>query len=159
MLKITKSRFLVYNSLFFLFCFLCQPSVAALQEELLSNDYVQKFLLGYSPVEVALIKDDLDNLRKLCFRGISFVPIDKRIYVATAGGPGAGKSTIFEDYLSKKPNFVYLDPDQRALRFMINTYLQEFTNGKISQKKSILDLNGKYFYKKLMINGVPLQIT
>ncbi len=133
MLKGIKHRFSFYLASL-LFLGLCQLVVAAPQE-LLNNDYVQKFLSEYSPAEVALIKDDLDNIRKLCFRNIIPAVTNERIYVATAGGPGASKSTTFENYLDKKTNFVYLDPDQRALRFMINTYSQEFSNGKISQKK------------------------
>lgn len=110
------------------------PAHAAL-EALLADNFVKKFLSEYSPKEAALIQDDLENIKKLCFRETTPVAVKERIYIATAGGPGASKSTTFENYLNTKSNFVYLDPDQRALRFMINTYLQEFTNGKISQQK------------------------
>ncbi len=112
-------------------CFLLLAASATMADthSLIPADYVQNFLKDYSETEKELIGDDLENIRTLCFRGIT--PAEQKIYVATAGGPGASKSTILEAYLADKPNFAYLDPDQRALKFMINTYLQEFTNLKI----------------------------
>lgn len=106
------------------------------QPSLIPSDFVQSFLKEYSQNEKELIKDDLENIRKLCFRGISAAE-GQKTYVATAGGPGSSKSTILETYLVDKPNFAYLDPDQRALKFMINTYLQEFTNYNIRKVKDM----------------------
>ena len=135
MLSTAPRQFFRYFSYLFLCAFFYCQTAFATSEDLLANEYVQKFLSEYSPSEAALIKDDLANIGKLCFRETSPVEANERIYIATAGGPGTGKSTILENYLSEKTNFAYLDPDQRALKYMINTYLQEFTNAKISQKK------------------------
>jgi len=115
--------------------FIVLSKAYSLSEVFIPQEVVQKFLNGYSESELELIQDDLTNIRKLCFRNTTPMMSGEKIYLATAGGPGAGKSTLLEIYLRNKKNFVYLDPDQRALRFMINTYLQEFTNAKVSENK------------------------
>ncbi len=106
-------------------------------QSLLPTDYIQNLLLndgkGYSVEEIELINDDFDNIKKLVFRNISQPTLDSHTYVATAGGPGSSKSTLLEKYRLNMPNYVYLDPDQRVLKLMTNTYLQEFTNAKISK--------------------------
>lgn len=47
------------------------------------------------------------------------------MYLATAGAPGARKSTILERFLESHGEFAnlpYYDPDQRGLKFMVHTY-------------------------------------
>lgn len=100
-----------------------------------SETQIKLYLKEYSEDEISLIKDDLENIRKLCFRNTTPATLKERVYIATAGGPGAGKTTILEEHLRDKKQFVYLDPDQRALKFMINTYLQAFTNDKVNEFK------------------------
>jgi predicted ABC-type ATPase len=53
--------------------------------------------------------------------------------VATAGGPGASKSTILENYIKEHPqaDFAYVDPDQAALKYMF-TYIHEKSNDVIA---------------------------
>ena len=132
----------------FSICLLFSLSLEVLADHatLLSSDFVQSFLKEYSQEERALLQDDLENIRKLCFRGIS-APEEQKTYVATAGAPGAGKSTILETYLHDKSNFVYLDRDQRALKFMINTYCQELTNYKIRKISDMKILLQKAYEK------------
>lgn len=81
-------------------------------------------LIHYSKEEIALIKEDLANINALVFR--SKTPSKQPIYLATAGGPGACKSTILETILHEDPtvaNMAYIDPDPQSLRLMMNTYL------------------------------------
>lgn len=96
-------------------------------------------LKNYSNEERQLIADDYTNISQLCFRNQTS-PSGQPVYVATAGGPGASKSTILETFLHGRCDFVYADPDQRALRFMINTYLQSNTNYEISKAPSLRDI-------------------
>lgn len=114
--------------------------------ELISSQFVDSQLKDYSQEERDLIGDDLANISKLCFRGQK--PLTgQRTYVATAGGPGASKSTILETFLQERSDFVYADPDQRALRFMINTYLLSLNNYATSQAPSYGKLL-EFAYKK-----------
>lgn len=100
--------------------------------ELVPANVVTDSLKGYSKKEIKLIEEDAKNIKSLCFRNIT-PATGSPVYIGTAGGPGASKTTILETYLQDKPNYVYLNPNQRALNFMINTYGQEFTNYKFSQ--------------------------
>lgn len=101
----------------------------------------------YSEEEKGRIKSDLRNITELCFRNTTPVTNQQPIYVATAGGPGACKSTILESYLANKTNFVYTDPDAQALRCMINTYYQSLTYYKISLVQNFKDIQA-YGYAK-----------
>ena len=91
----------------------------------------------YSPEEKDLISRDLKNIHETCFLNKKPGAENNPVYVATAGGPGACKSTILESYLHDNTlDFVYVDPDQRALRFMINTYHQSITNYDLKKNSS-----------------------
>ena len=109
-------------------------------ESLFPQNMVEKLLETYSEKEKNLIFNDLKNINNLCFQDKEPSIETERIYVATAGGPGACKSTILENYIQNKPNFVYVDPDPRALKFMINTYYQSITYHQISKNRSYQDL-------------------
>lgn len=142
--------FRFFTGVFFLSGFFgntCQVYSDSRSAELVPNGYVKDFLKGYSKEETDLIFEDSKNIKSLCFRNIISAK-GQPVYVATAGGPGASKSTILETYLQDKPNYAYVDPDQRALRYMINTYLQEFTNYKTSKtpdpKKCLQDSYNKW---------------
>lgn len=111
------------------------PQAVMGAEAFINETYVQSFLKGYAAEEVTRIDIDLKNIRALCFREVTPLTFGKRTYIATAGGPGASKSTILEHWLEENKNFAYLDPDQRALKYMIHTYLQEFSNRNISHLK------------------------
>jgi predicted ABC-type ATPase len=95
----------------------------------------------YTNEEKVLIKKDLNNIKDLCFN--SRKSQEKPIYLATAGAPGACKSTILETYLHDQKvqdNFVYADPDQRSLKFMINTYYQSLTCYEIKKYPNYQDI-------------------
>lgn len=106
---------------------------------LIPNSYVESFLKDYSQEEMNLIEDDLIHINKLCFRNHA-PAMGQPVYVATAGGPAASKSTILETWLVNNPHFIYVDPDSRALRLMTNTYLQSLTYYSISKASSYQDL-------------------
>jgi len=112
---------------------------------------VQKHLDGYSPEEVTLIQADLKHIRALSFLTAKKVAGSKKQYVGTAGSPGAGKSTTLEIYmqdtLKGAPGCVYVDPDQRALKFMSHTYGQEFTSFAWSTKLTPQDLGQRAYTK------------
>ena len=101
------------------------------------EEVVQSLRKGYSEEEQVLLDSDLEYIRSLVFRRAKQPKDRKPIYLATAGAPGARKSTILESYLKGKPELgdvVYVDPDQRALRFMGNTYYgRSLSNFQISQ--------------------------
>ncbi|MBU0744652.1 MAG: zeta toxin family protein [Gammaproteobacteria bacterium] len=109
------------------------------------------------PTEKNLIRKDLRNISDLCFsqakRGQK-----KSIYVATAGGPGASKTTILESYLHDHPGFVYVDPDQRALKFMINTYLQDLTNYQMTKGSCHSVIRGAYVKWRAASNYISNKI-
>ena len=83
----------------------------------------------YSEGEKAAIAQDLSVVRSVCFAAKGDNQEGQRpLYIATAGGPGARKTTILERFLaSRYPNtsIAYLDPDQRALKFMVHTYFSQ----------------------------------
>ncbi|HSX03342.1 MAG TPA: zeta toxin family protein [Rhabdochlamydiaceae bacterium] len=103
-------------------------------------------LKDYNCEEKEAIEKDLNLVRDICFSGSASV--EKPVYLATAGGPGARKSTIMARFLKTHPEFsniVHLDIDQRGLRFMAHTYyarslsllpLAEDSNYLLSQKKA-----------------------
>ena len=102
---------------------------------LIPQSVVNALLADYTQEEIERIQADLVNIRTLMFRGK--VPSAQPIYIAKAGAPGAGKSTILEKELEENPlylqeNPVYIDPDQRGLKLMINTYWQDLTLAKVS---------------------------
>lgn len=82
------------------------------------------YLQGYTDKEKWAIDQDLQIVRNIC------LPERKLhhrapIYVATAGGSGARKTTILERCLKENPLFsdcAYIDPDSRGLKLMVNTY-------------------------------------
>lgn len=133
--------------LFFLFSLFFFRGVLA-EESLVQRgpvvpvEIVDRFKEGYSAEELLLIEKDYLNIKDLCFDGCS--KSGELVYLATAGGPGASKSTILENVLAHQNNFVYLDPDQRALKFMIHTYLQSLSCYQISRADS---------YQKLLQNA------
>ncbi len=98
---------------------------------LVPEEIVNNFLSSYTAIEKEAIARDYRNIRELCLAQARKNQ-QRLIYVATAGGPGGGKSTILEAYLRDHPGFVYIDPDQRALKLMINTYVQELNNYVLS---------------------------
>lgn len=101
-------------------CFFC----ISLQAELFyTPQMISTHLKGYSEEEVQLLDKDLKVVRSVCLEGTRNA--ETRFYLATAGGPGARKTTILEKFVATHPEYqegVYLDPDPRTLKFMVHTY-------------------------------------
>lgn len=92
---------------------------------LIPDSVVNSHMKGYTPEEADLVQQDLRNIEGFVFQSVSTQL--SPIYVGTAGGPGSAKSTILEIFLHNEfpRNIAYIDPDTRALRFMMNTYLSK----------------------------------
>lgn len=118
---------------------------APLHASLVPSSVMDSYLKGYSSEEMRQIQIDLKNIHEM----LTFGHKTHKQYIATAGGPGASKTTILETYLREDSenisHFVYVDPDQRGLKYMINTYLSDLSNYHISQNPSLqVLLKGAY---------------
>jgi len=94
-----------------------------------TQDMITSHLKGYSEADLTLIRKDLDVVRSVCLGDTHNT--QTRFYLATAGAPGARKTTILERFIATHPEFangVYLDPDPRTLRFMAHTYYAQSLN-------------------------------
>jgi hypothetical protein len=94
-----------------------------------SEETILKNLNSYTNAEKAAIAKDLSIVRSVCFDDAT--TSNAPLYIATAGAPGARKSTILERYLHQHPELshsVYLDTAPRTLRFMVNTYVSQTQN-------------------------------
>ncbi len=101
-------------------CLFCFSLHAAL---FFTPQMISKHLEGYSEEEMRLIEQDLKVVRSVCFGETQNA--ENRFFLATAGGPGARKTTILERFISTHPEYqegIYLDPDPRTLKFMVHTY-------------------------------------
>lgn len=111
-------------------------SCGADETTLIPTDFVETFLQNYSDKEKPLIRADHQHIENVAFSGKKPEPQGKRIYLATVGAPGSCKSTILETYMASHPDetgsCVYVDPDQRTLKFMTSTYWQSMTCYEIS---------------------------
>ena len=90
---------------------------------------INSHLENYSKEETRLLNKDLDVVRSVCLDNKE--QQSTRFYLATAGAPGARKTTILERFVSTHPKYqggVYLDPDIRALKFMVHTYHAQSLN-------------------------------
>lgn len=103
---------------------LCLTAVSAEQNYcVFSNEFIENNLKEYSETEKELIQKDYKIVESICLPNCK--NLKKPIYFATAGAPGARKSTILESFLREKdllPFVAYLDPDQRAMRYMAHTF-------------------------------------
>lgn len=110
---------------------------------------ISSHLKGYSDDEVRLIKKDLFVVRSVCLEGAH--DTNHRFYLATAGAPGARKTTILERFLSTHPEYqegVYLDPDARTLKFMVHTYYALSLNHHVIATANNYDIVIKNGYEK-----------
>ena len=90
-----------------------------------SPEAVQSHLRDYNALEKRAVEQDLAIVRAACERGGKEDSFSSPVYLATAGAPGARKSTILERFLESHGEFAnlpYYDPDQRGLKFMVHTY-------------------------------------
>lgn len=116
---------------------LCVLVSSAANAYLVPPSFIKPFQAKYSRAEKALIAEDMRNIERAVFWGKT--PEKKPLFVATAGGPGACKSTTLETLLNEDPTFkdvAYIDPDTQALRLMINTYVESLSFYNISKADS-----------------------
>ncbi len=93
--------------------------------------FIENFLNGYSHEEKETIKKDLKIVEAITFDTAKpNGELEKPVYLATAGGPGASKTTTLEAFLKehKLDSYVYADPDQVSLKNMNFTYRKSLTN-------------------------------
>lgn len=113
---------------------------------------ISSHLQGYSEEEKAAIEKDCVVVESVCF---SEAPLSSNspppFYLATAGAPGARKTTILERFVAEHPEYqgaLYLDPDPRTLRFMVHTYYSRSLNpleiSKVGDYQAVL----KHAYDK-----------
>lgn len=82
----------------------------------------RKLLDRYNEQELALIYADLQERQEALFAEAA----KTNKYLATAGAPCAGKSTLLERVLATAPQkYVYIDPDRATLLHMSNTYKKD----------------------------------
>lgn len=95
------------------------------------REAICSFLEGYNEEDMSRIVSDFHLLQEETFRNVE----KQKIYLFTAGGPGAGKSTILEDKLNKAEiRYAYIDPDRRGLQKMATTYLADVESGLSSEE-------------------------
>lgn len=111
--------------------FLFSSSLSARDHFFFSEQALCSRLNNYNETEKLAINKDLEIIRNICLpKSTSELDQQKPIYLATAGAPGARKTTILEKFLKNsqlETSFVYLDPDQRALKWMAHTYGQSLS--------------------------------
>jgi hypothetical protein len=108
-----------------------------------SPQMISYHLKDYRDNEKIEIAKDLSFVRSVCFSNYKNCTKEKPVYLASAGAPGARKTTILERFIQEKlplSSYIYLDPDQRGLKFMSHTYyassLSAFVN---AQNQNYLD--------------------
>jgi len=119
----------------------CLTAITASAHLFFTDEMIQRHLQGYSEEEVSLVKKDLDVVRSVCFDKEG--PSDRKFYLATAGSPGARKTTILEHFMQDHPEYsqgIYLDPDPRTLKYMVHTYYSSLTPLIISQKENYAEV-------------------
>jgi predicted ABC-type ATPase len=115
-----------------------------------SPEKISGYLESYNEKEKEEIAKDLQVVRSVCHVKEAGAR-EKPFYLATAGGPGSRKSTILERFIRDYPVYqtgVYLDPDQRALKFMAHTYYAQSLNAlQAASSSNYLDIS-KAAYEK-----------
>jgi hypothetical protein len=112
-------------------------------------EMISSHLKDYSEEEVRLLNKDLDVVRSVCLDDTHNT--ETRFYLATAGGPGARKTTILEKFISLHSEYqsgVYLDPDPRTLKFMAHTYYAQSLSPLVIASTNSYDQVIQNAYKK-----------
>jgi len=112
----------------FILCLIC--SLQAEEYVLFSPEQILSYLLSYSDQEQEEIVKDLQVVRSVCKLKEASTQ-NRPVYLATAGNSNSRKSTILERFIKENPVYqtgVYLDPDERALKFMVHTYYAQSLN-------------------------------
>ncbi len=93
-----------------------------------SPEMTYSHIKDYTSEEKDAILKDLDVVRSVCSPIQEKNSIQRPLYLATAGAPGSRKTTILERFMKHyvlSSHMTYLDPDQRALKFMPHTYYSQ----------------------------------
>jgi len=126
-------------------------ATAALQAQFFfSPEMISTHLRSYTSEEVAAIEKDKALVRDICF-GNNPGAKERPVYLATAGAPGARKTTTLERFMQAHPEYseaVYLDPDQRGLKFMTYTYISRSLSALMNSKQQNYGLVTKAAYDK-----------
>lgn len=142
---------------FFLACLMA----IGLQSELFfTPQMITTHLETYTDKEKELLEKDLAVVRSICLEGTQNT--DTRFYLATAGAPGARKTTILEKFVAVHPEYadgVYLDPDPRALKFMVHTYYAQSLNPLIISQTNNYDEVIKNAYNKWRAGSNYIALT
>lgn len=115
----------------------CFASVGLQAALFFTPQMIAKHLETYTDQEKQLLEKDLAVVRSVCLDDTHNTKT--RFYLATAGGPGARKTTILEKFVAAHPEFqegVYLDPDPRTLKFMVHTYYAQSLNSLVISQTS-----------------------
>ncbi len=115
-----------------------------------SPQEIHTHVKNYTPEEMLLIEKDLAVVKSICFENGKEGQKKPR-YLATAGAPCSGASAILERFLREYPqyaNSIYLDPDQRGLKFMSHTYHCRSLNAFESAQEIDFSLVTKKAYEK-----------
>ena len=115
-----------------------------------SPQLISSLKAHYTQEELVDVEKDLNVVRGICFDQPQ-TQEGRPFLIATAGGPGARKSTILERFIEKHPEYakgVYLDPDQRALRFMVHTYYKRSLNALSTASNDDYSVVRKLAYEK-----------
>jgi hypothetical protein len=119
-------------------------------QSFLDQTIIDSNLKTYSADEKQAIFKDLAIVESICFEGVT--ASQTKQYIDSAGGPGARKSTTLERFLAQEAaslsNFAYLDPDQRALKFMAHTYQNKSLNARQIATQTDYSLIQKSAYEK-----------
>jgi hypothetical protein len=115
-----------------------------------SPQLISSLKAHYTQEELVDVEKDLKVVRDVCFDQPQ-TQGDRPFLIATAGGPGSRKSTILERFIEKHPEYakgIYLDPDQRALRFMVHTYYKRSLNALATASNNDYSVVRKLSYEK-----------
>ena len=136
-------------------------SCAGLHAELFfTPQMIHADLKDYSDEEIQLLEKDLKVVRSVCLEGPHNAKT--RFYLATAGGPGARKTTILEKFVSTHPEYqegVYLDPDPRTLKYMAHTYYAKSLSPLVIATTESYDLVIRNAYEKWRFGSNYIVLT
>ena len=127
----------------------CLTSIGLQAELFFTPQMIAKHLEPYTDTEIQLLEKDLAVVRSICLDDTHNA--NTRFYLATAGGPGARKTTILEKFVAAHPEYqdgVYLDPDPRTLKFMAHTYYAQSLNPLVISQAKDYDQVIKSAYNK-----------
>jgi len=139
MFSMKKITFALFS--FFIFC----TSAAYVKEQshfFFSPETIFSYIKDYSSDDQEEILKDLEAIKNICAPLQNKGPLQRPLYLATAGAPGTKKSTILESFMKRyvlESHMTYLDPDQRALKFMSRTYYaKSLSTLSISEREDYL---------------------